>query len=610
MVDPSSGRHQAAARGRLQVRPVVVCAVIGVLVALSLAGVAALVTAPSDGAGGGRVATAPEDLRSVPASATTHREAVGAAGDRVVRPNIVVVYLDDMRASDLHAMPNVRRGIADRGVTFTNAMVSTAACCPARATHLSGRYAHNTGVLHNSPPHGGYGVYKHGQQATGETLPVWLQQVGYRSIFFGKYLNHYPDRTDPGEVPPGFSDWYGLYEGAFDGGRYSIYRQTRYAVRVRPREHGQPLLDPAQAHTVAPAPGGADGQVFVYRGEDRHQTEVLMDGAVKAIDRDDGAEPLYLNVWLTAPHTGGDAPVVGGGRYATRGREFTVRPAEPELRELQRRLRRDEGLGDLRLRRPGAFNERDVSDKPPVVRATPRLDRRAVRDIEIRNALRLAALKSVDRRMADLLAAVDRAQRRTGRPTYVVFSSDNGYFLGEHRLPYEKNWHYGATSDVPLLVRGPGVTPGVEIAVPVGNVDLAPTLLAMAGPGTPAVGAQLDGRSVLPLLQRSRTAQRNLSWGRRAMLLEGFWGRTDLLRYAGVRTRRHVYVEHHGKGGDRRPAFRELYDVVEDPGYERNLLHPTPTRRARHTAERMQQTLRQLRTCAAHECRTSPPPPR
>ena len=517
------------------------------------------------------------------------------------RPNIIVVYVDDMRASDLSVMTNVKNRIANNGVSFSNSIVSTSACCPARATHLSGKYSHNTGVLHNSPPHGGYGVFRSGVQADGNTLPIWLQDAGYRTVHFGKLMNHYPDPTAKGEVPPGFTDWYGLYEGDFAGETYTIYRQTRYVVRVRPRAGQASLLDPALARSVRDAPEGGGGHVYEFYGRDVHQTEVFMDGAVRAVQQQGRSTPMYLNVWLTAPHTGGDGPMVGGKRFEMKFRPFTTRPARPELRELNTLLRRGRGLGEFRYDKPGSFNESDVSDKPGFVRKAPRLGRRQVKEIEIRNALRLASLKSVDRKIGELLDAVEETDRRTGRNSYVVFSSDGGYFLGEHRLPYEKNWHYGAATDVPLIIRGPGVQRSQQVPVPVGNIDLAPTFLDMASQSVNAVDPTVDGRSLLPLLQRSGTAARNLSWERRTLLLEGFYGKTAQRRYSGVRNRRYVYVEHYAKSSGE-ITFRELYDLRRDRSYRHNLLRRKVPREARAVAQRLAEALRELKDCAGLEC--------
>jgi arylsulfatase A-like enzyme len=520
------------------------------------------------------------------------------AGDS--RPNIIVIYLDDMRASDVKVMHNVNNLIAANGVTFTDSAVTTAACCPARATHLSGQYAHNTGVMHNSPPYGGYVTFKFGKQAAGETLPIWLERAGYRTVLLGKFMNHYPDEHDPYGIPRGFTDWYGLYEGPLHGIEYTIYRQTRYVVRVK-TSGDRPVIDQGLARRVIPVAGrDGGGQMFLYEGEDSHQTAVFMNGAVQAIERDDGSKPLYLNVWLTAPHAGGDGPLIGGRNYREKLRTLTVRPEQPELARLQLLLNRGRGLGEFGLDRPPSFNEQMVADKPQFIRQKQKLSREDVRDVEIRNALRLAALKSVDRRIPELLAALERAEQRTGRESYVVFSSDGGFFLGEHRLPYEKNWHYGAATDVPLVISGPGVSPNAEVSASVANIDIAPTLMQLAGAGDAVTGA-IDGRSLVPLLEGPGIADTS-RWKKRAVLLEGFWGNTRRRRYSGVRTRSYVFVEHYAQGDGTTREFRELYDRRADPDYRQNLLHGKASPKAKKVARRLAILLDRLRACSGRQC--------
>ena len=122
-------------------------------------------------------------------------------------------------------------------------------------------------------------------------------------------------------------------------------------------------------------------------------------------------------------------------------------------------------------------------------RLGPRGHARIARDFRARRE----ALLAVD----DAVAAVVAALRRTGEldETYVLFTSDNGFFQGEHRIPKGKYLAYEPSSHVPLLVRGPGIAPGTVSDQLVANTDLAPTILAATG--AEAEGP-LDGRSLLP----------------------------------------------------------------------------------------------------------------
>src|SRR5262249_40778065 len=115
-------------------------------------------------------------------------------------PNVVLILSDDQRFDTLDQMPNVERLIADHGVTFRNSFVTTSECCPSRASILSGRYSHDTGVIEN------FGPSSYPQFDEASSLPVWLHDAGYDTGLVGKYLNDY---TIYGHhhVPPGWSDW-------------------------------------------------------------------------------------------------------------------------------------------------------------------------------------------------------------------------------------------------------------------------------------------------------------------------------------------------------------------------------------------------------------------
>ena len=128
------------------------------------------------------------------------------------QPNILVVMTDDMAQSDLQFMPNVRRKLAQKGTSFTNAIDAFPLCCPARATFITGQYPHNHGVIGNFAPYGWYGM-----KQRGNTLPAWLDDAGYRTAAIGKWLNGYGALDAHGEVPKGFDTWRGLLDvSAYD----------------------------------------------------------------------------------------------------------------------------------------------------------------------------------------------------------------------------------------------------------------------------------------------------------------------------------------------------------------------------------------------------------
>ena len=175
--------------------------------------------------------------------------AVSGAG-AATRPNIVFVLTDDQRFDTLGAMPTVQRDLVGRGVTFTNAFVVNALCCPSRASILTGRYSHSTNVYGNNGQYGGFGSFR-----DRSTVGTWLRSAGYRTGYVGKYLNGYRRSY----VPPGWDRWvaftrvgYDRYELNVDGSRrrywpgnpahYSTDVLTRQATRFIRAAHKPFLL--------------------------------------------------------------------------------------------------------------------------------------------------------------------------------------------------------------------------------------------------------------------------------------------------------------------------------------------------------------------------------
>ena len=212
------------------------------------------------------------------------------------------------------------------------------------------------------------------------------------------------------------------------------------------------------------------------------------------------------------------------------------------------------------LPKPQSFNEADVSDKPLWVQNKPRLSSTKIEELTTLNRNRLRALQSVDDMVGRLVNTLSLPDPETGqRPidnTYIVFTSDNGVYLGEHRLE-EKAAAYQAAPRVPLVIRGPGVPQGVTRSQMALNNDLAPTFASWAGVTPPNF---VDGRSLVPLLSASLPA----SW-RTAFLVEHRSSREEysyvkaIPEYYAVRTTQYSYVEYPTTGE------KELYDLTADP---------------------------------------------
>jgi N-acetylglucosamine-6-sulfatase len=469
-----------------------------------------------------------------------------AAADR---PNVVVLMTDDQTGADLDAMPRTHAVLAGQGVSFDRSYVSYPVCCPSRATYLSGQYAHNHGVLGLYPPSGGYGRFDHTN-----ALPVWLERAGYATAHIGKYMNGYRMALGAGQ-PPGWTEWY----GAVDGSTYLMWGYTLDENGVM-RTYGTPL----------------DEDPRLY------QTDVYRDKAIDFIARRAPSKrPFFLSVAFLAPHHESRAVRAVTGRF--------VRPAPRHARVL--------AGGPLPT--PPGFAERDRSDKPRFLRRRPQITAAGVNRIEEQFHDRRASLLAVDEAVEAIVAALRRAGELDD--TYVILTSDNGYLQGEHGVPNGKLLPYEPSTRVPLIVRGPGLPAGAVSHELVGNVDLAPTIVQLAGARP---GRLFDGRSLLPFARDPRRCSR------RALLHETggryFVRRRDqdagglpplrrVLSYRGVRTRRWLYVEY-------RNGERELYDLEHDP-YELRSIHAEPG--SRRTVRVLRAILHRLAHCHGLSCRTA-----
>lgn len=417
------------------------------------------------------------------------------------RPNIVLITTDDMAVSDLRWMPRTRKLLARQGVTFRNALSPHPLCCPARGGILTGQYAQNNGVKANQ------GQLAYPALRTRTTLPVWLQRAGYRTGFTGKYLNGFGTRGRP---QPGWS-WFDpsiLGQYSYEG--YTMWRNGR------PQRYG-----------------GLNNVDYI-------------NSTVEDLVRSwaPGNRPFFIWASHVAPH---------GRIDAQRGIAGTSIPLPP--RRFRSKFR---GLRSPSRKHP-AFNEADVSDKSRWLRRKRSRPLPASRVDHIFRA-RIRSLQGVDAGVAKLVKELRRAGELDN--TYIFFTSDNGFQMGEHRL-VTKNVPYQESLRVPLLVRGPGVPRGHgrdQLAL---TIDLAPTFAAIAG-ARPRV--KVDGASLLPTMRQGRALRDTVliqaGPQERADRRFGWWWR-------GVTTERYTYAYYFAEG------FEELYDRKYDPGETRNLArHP------------------------------------
>jgi arylsulfatase A-like enzyme len=510
---------------------------------------------------------------SVLSSAAPHP--VEARSRVQVRPNIVMIMVDDMRDDDLRFMPYTRQYIRDRGVRFLNSFSPDPLCCPARASVLTGLYTHNHGVYDVVPPYGFSSFHDR------STIATWLRSAGYETIYLGKYLNGYGQQPRPGAssgkslfyVPPGWSDW----RASIDGG----------LPQSDPRAGGTYLY-----YDTTISQNGAGLRNFAGR----YQTRVYGDISAQVVaTRTASPKPFFFYISFVAPHNGGPIePDDPGTVLDPRGQPHTFgTPARPDSVK---------GMFDAVVKAaPGAsWNDPDFSDKPSYLQRPPF------------NGAELNAMLEVTRQRAEALSVVDqqvkrivdalRASGELGR-TLVMFTSDNGYYLGEQRRGDGKVYPHEPSLRVPMLVRGPGIPAGAVRRDPITSIDVAPTLAAFAGvtPATP-----VDGASLLGVARHG-----DVGW-RRPILTEsrptpGIVRETDIaggplqageapdVRYAiGVRTPRYLYV-------NLATGEEELYDLSTDPRQYVNLVHDAASAAV---LEQLRATLARLRACRGATCRS------
>lgn len=475
------------------------------------------------------------------------------SGDQ--RPNVVLILADDLDSATTpvwQAMPRTAALIRDRGVEFGEAFAPMPICCAARASILTGEYGHNTGVLTNAGEVGGFETFRaRGNES--HTIATALDNVGYRTGMAGKYLNGLED--DPGHIPPGWDEWY----AGVDNFLYSGYNYTL-------NENGTFVK-----YGVAPQ----DYETDVIRAKsERFITDAAATG-----------QPFFWYAASTAPH-------------------FPIPPAPRHLAETR----------PTAAPRSPNYQEPDVSDKPSwlIDTADPRAATITVtNDPDYTN--RLGALKSLDEMVAGIVGTLDRTGELDN--TYLIFTSDNGYSLGAHRLT-QKMAPYEESMRVPLAIAGPGIHPGRSDAMAL-STDLAPTIFDWAGLPVPE---RVDGRSLTPVLAGDTAGWRADfvaeyggpgSEGRDGIAQEQIPGTDtplvytlDMPSWSAVRTDRYLYARWYERERPLDQREYELYDLHADP-YQLTNLIKTPEGRAAHAdlVAVLDRRLAVLTACAGATCR-------
>jgi arylsulfatase A-like enzyme len=446
-------------------------------------------------------------------------DSVGAAYsvDPNARPNIIVIVVDDLRWDELGMAghpyletPNVDR-LASEGAWFSNAFHAVPLCSPNRASILTGQYPSRHGIIDN--------VARDRMSHRLETFPQALQRAGYETAFFGKW--HMGNDPTP---RPGFDRW--------------------AAIPGQGRTTNPELYEDGRIHTV-------EGYI----------TDILTDRAVSVI-RGNRQRPFFIYIGHKAIHP--DAIQLDDGSVdLSQPRAYMPAPRH-----------RGRYQDEVFTRRPNFLQSYEqLTDKPALRRAlSNKLSEEMVAMFGM-DELDPGTSEETIRRRAEMMLAVDEGLGRIVAAleeegildeTFMLFTSDNGFFYGEHSLSLERRLPYEESIRSPLVVRYPAVTDaGSQIDELVSSVDIAPTVLEIAGV---PIDDQIQGRSLVPLLQG-----RAVDW-RHAVLVEFYTYENPFpwlldMDYRAVRTDRYKYIHwmHH-------PDENELYDLIDDPYEMRNLI--------------------------------------
>jgi N-acetylglucosamine-6-sulfatase len=423
------------------------------------------------------------------------------------RPNIVFVLVDDLRWDELgvagHSYvqtPNIDR-IAHEGAYFSRAFTTTPLCSPARATFLTGLYPHTSGITDN--------LARNEQSHKLETFPKMLNAEGYDTAFIGKW--HMGNDDSP---RPGFSTW---------------------AAMKGQGEALNPELN-------------IDGVRKQFQG---YVTDILTDLSVDFVNKP-RQSPFLLYVSHKAMHPNltqlddgsSVASPSGVPGFIAADRHRDAYADEPVLR------RPNSGVAPTD--RPALM--RQIGDLPPLGEETIT----PVQTIHQRQEMLLAVDDSVGR----IVTAIDALGELDN--TIVVVTSDHGFWYGEHGLSNERRLAYEEALRIPLMIRYPqGITAGIRPSQMVLSLDLAPTLLDLAGSAVPD---NLQGRSLVPVLDGSAA-----DW-RSSFLVEYYsdtvFERIFEMGYKAVRTDRYKYIQYVDLEN-----MNELYDLAADPYEMRNLIN-------------------------------------